>query len=216
MQSLPYWGQDANNQLLSPCNAYELTRTELEPLFSVTFTYTNCYGQLIEEGLYPPERMRIYVCSTTVPTVQKSPPIGGSGGTVTLVGACENNEPLVDCGKTNSYNGGQSFPTTIMVILGSGTGLVNLVYNSDGIPDKFIVRYSGSEVINTGYRGDSFRQAGLNAALAARGLPPEEIQGPAAGTASFYKSTNFPIVAYVDVWAPMEGTGWSLQLQCPV
>lgn len=124
-------------------------------------------------------------------------------------------ETTIACGVESSYSGGESFPTEISVILGSDLGTVTLNFNAIGVPDKFIVMFDGVEVINTGYRGDAGQQATLDAALAARGLPPETIAGGATGTASFVKSTA-TVTATVLVYAPISGTAWDFNLSCPV
>ena len=121
----------------------------------------------------------------------------------------------VACGASSSFSGGQQFPTYLNVNLGTGTGVVTLDFDAYGIPDKFEVWFDGNKVIDTGYRGDAFRQAALDAALAERGLPSEPIVGAAAGTATFNKTTSTE-TAQIRVYAPMSGTGWITELSCPV
>lgn len=123
----------------------------------------------------------------------------------------------IPCGAGTSYSGGESFPTEQLVTLGTGTGLVTLTFNAYSAPDKFRVEYpsgSGIYVIDTGYRGDSSQQSALDAALAARSLPPEPIVGVGAGTASFTKSGT-EATAKVQVFAPLSGTAWDFNLGCP-
>lgn len=119
------------------------------------------------------------------------------------------------CGTQYSYSGGENFPTLLNINLGAGTGTVALNYNAQSIPDKFEVWFDGVKVIDTGYRGDAFRQAQLDADLALRGLPSEPIVGVGSGSASFTKTTSTE-VALVKVYAPIEGTLWNLTLGCPV
>lgn len=123
--------------------------------------------------------------------------------------------PVIACGVDNTFSGGASFPSETIITLGSGLGNVQLSFNAQSVPDKFIVIYDGVEVINTGYRGDSSQQAALDAALAARGLPPETIMGTGIGTQSFTKSTASPATALVRVFAPIAGTAWGYTLGCP-
>ena len=123
--------------------------------------------------------------------------------------------PEFDCNTQTGYSGGESFPSTQIINLGAATGVVTLTFNAGGVPDKFIVEFDGSEVINTGYRGDSQFQGALNTALAERGLPPETIQGSGSGTATFTKSTS-TTTATLKVFAPMSGTQWTVTLSCPV
>ncbi len=122
--------------------------------------------------------------------------------------------PPIACGVTGGYLGGEAFPTIQEVNLGSGTGLVIFDYFASDIPDKFIVKYNGQEVINTGYRGGSAKQAELDAALAERGLESETIQGLGKGMAYFNK-TSTQAKAIVEVWAPLPTTGWTFTMSCP-
>lgn len=121
----------------------------------------------------------------------------------------------VACGGGVEYSGGQSFPSTHTINLGSGTGEVRLDFNAINVPDKFIVEYNGVEVINTGYRGASHYQDELNTALAERSLPSETIQGEGLGYATFNKTTTSPTTAVVKVYAPIPETGWDFVLRCP-
>ena len=121
----------------------------------------------------------------------------------------------VACGASSSFSGGQQFPTYLNINLGTNTGVVTLDFDAYGIPDKFEVWFDGNKVIDTGYRGDAFRQAELDAALADRGLPSETIITPPAGTATFNKNTTTS-TAQIRVYAPLPNTGWITELSCPV
>lgn len=120
----------------------------------------------------------------------------------------------IPCGAGSLYKGGEAFPQTDIVDLGTATGLVTLNFDARGIPDKFIVEFDGVEVINTGYRGNDSQQTDLNRELAFRGLPPETIQGVGQGTATFQKTTA-TTTATVKVFAPQSGTYWEYTLECP-
>lgn len=113
-----------------------------------------------------------------------------------------------------TFSGGISFPTVQEITLGSSTGTVDFDFNAFTIPDKFIVRFDGVEVINTGYRGSSADQTALNNALIARGMPTETIQGVGLGSASFNKNTS-TTSAFVYIYAPLAGTGWNFTMGCP-
>lgn len=121
----------------------------------------------------------------------------------------------VACGGESSFSGGQTFPTFLNINLGTSTGVVTLTFDAYGIPDKFEVWFDGNKVIDTGYRGDAFRQAELDAALAERGLPSEPIVGAPFGTATFNKTTTTQ-TAQIRVYAPITNTGWITELSCPV
>lgn len=132
------------------------------------------------------------------------------------------------CGAAFDFDGGQSFPGSHLVQLGSDTGLVTLKYATAGNPDKFEVWVEGVKVIDTGYHGDASFQPQLSAYLAANGLPPETITQRPGGdytpanqwnncnfeTATFTKTTSNP-VAEVRVFAPLDGTAWRFSLDCP-
>lgn len=123
--------------------------------------------------------------------------------------------PSISCGVQSNYRGGQAYPQTDIITLGSNTGTVTLSFGAISIPDKFIVEFDGVEVINTGYRGASYNQIPLDNSLIALGEPTELIVGPGSGTATFQKTTA-TTTATVKVYAPMAGTGWSYILSCPV
>ena len=122
--------------------------------------------------------------------------------------------PDIPCGAGSEYSGGEAFPQTDVVSLGTATGIVTLNYDARSIPDKFIVEFDGVEVINTGYRGNTSQQTDLNAALASRGLPPETIQGTGFGSVTFNKTTA-TTTATVKVFAPQGSTRWDYTLSCP-
>lgn len=122
--------------------------------------------------------------------------------------------PPIDCSEQGTFQGGLTFPSVMEVILGSGTGMVTLDFNAFNIPDKFVVRFDGEEVINTGYRGTSSYQAALDSNLAGRGFASEPIVGVGLGSATFNKLTA-TTSAFVYVFAPLPGTGWTFTLNCP-
>jgi len=122
--------------------------------------------------------------------------------------------PSIPCGGAQSFSGGQTMPSTFTVDLGTGTGTVNLTFNAQNVPDKFIVEWNGGVVINTGYRGSTSYQSQLNNALTSLGYPPEAITGPGAGSTSFIKNESSRY-ATVKIYAPLGGTAWSLTLGCP-
>lgn len=130
---------------------------------------------------------------------------------------CEGGVALDDvvCPEPVTFSGGIVFPATYTVDLGLETGSVSLEFEAYQVPDKFILNWSGSTVINTGYRGSTYYTSNLNTALAAQNAQPESITSPGNGTVSFYKSTPLPNIAYIQVYAPMEGTAWNLTVNCP-
>lgn len=127
---------------------------------------------------------------------------------------CESPPRPVKCGDTASYSGNPKFPRTTTIRLGAGTGDITFDYNANSIPAKFVVTYGGKVVIDTGYRGDSSKQAALDAELTARGVPTEAIQGSGSGSATFTKGSSD--TATVDVYGPLVGTTWSCSCSCPI
>lgn len=107
--------------------------------------------------------------------------------------------------------GGYSWPTpdTKVIGLGTGTGTVTLTYDAKTVPDRFVVKWDGQVVIDTGYRG----APEYDDDLAAMGLPPT--QGLGQGTATFVKSKVYPETATVEVYGPFASTGWDYTLGCP-
>lgn len=141
----------------------------------------------------------------------------------------------------NSQRGAQNYPTALESILGSGTGTVTLTPSPFGIPDRWIVRWDGGIVIETGYistnpalyniggiNRNNFQQALLGRTapeggtypLAPGGTAPNVIASDgypvinAIGTYTFTKN-NATNTASVDVYGPMPSTGWRSTLSCP-
>lgn len=96
------------------------------------------------------------------------------------------------------------------VDLGDSTGSVVLTYDAYSVPDRFIVDYNGSTVIDTGFRGTSGTYVDLDGNSVV-----VTVAGPGAGTASFTKTTASPRIATVKVIAPYFGTAWQCTLGCP-
>lgn len=112
-------------------------------------------------------------------------------------------------------SGNSEYGTEYKVNLGSATGLVTLTIDTIDVPDRFVVDWNGSEVIDTEYRGSSDYQTVLYNALILLGEPTALIQGAATGTFTFNKTSSDPI-ATVKVYAPISETEWSFTLSCCV
>ncbi len=142
----------------------------------------------------------------------------------------------------NFQRGAQNYPTALESVLGSGTGTVTLTPQPFGIPDRWIVSWDDSNVIETGYistnpalynigGGRRFwiteDLAGLTAPeggtypLPPGGTFPNQIASDgypvinAIGTYTFAKN-NTTSTANVDVYGPLRSTGWNSTLSCPV
>lgn len=145
--------------------------------------------------------------------------------------------PILVCDAPTAFSGGQSYPSSQSVQLGSGTGEVILDFEAFGVPDRFIMHYDDTVVIDTGYRGTSNYDFGgadrssFNASLSGKVDPilettypdisnfPDDgyprIVSPGDGTASFLKNTTSPTIAQVQVYGPMAGTAWNFTAGCP-
>ena len=142
----------------------------------------------------------------------------------------------------NFQRGAQNYPTALESVLGSGTGTVTLTPQPFGIPDRWIVSWDDSNVIETGYisTNPAFYNigggrrfwitedlAGLTAPeggtypLPPGGTFPNQIASDgypvinAIGTYTFAKN-NTTSTANVDVYGPLRSTGWNSTLSCPV
>jgi hypothetical protein len=152
---------------------------------------------------------------------------------------------VINCGTSSTFPGGVAYPTTQSITLGSVIGTVVLSYNTQGIPERFIVEWNNNVVIDTGYRGSNaynFGEAarasfnsfltgktdpisGLQYPLTPGGSPPNQILAdgypsvslPLAGTASFEKNLADSVSATVKVYSPVDSNiGWAYTLTCPV
>jgi hypothetical protein len=108
------------------------------------------------------------------------------------------------------YLGGITGSYSYSVDLGNTNGVVTLTYNSGELPDRFIVQYSGSNVIDTGFRGDVLH----NRALKRRGRI-DGISGSASGTATFTKLSP-TTGSIVIVQSPLGNTNFGFTLSSPV
>ena len=108
------------------------------------------------------------------------------------------------------YLGGVTGSYSYSVDLGATYGEVTFTYDSGELPDRFIVQYSGSTVIDTGFRGDVIH----NRALKRRGKITG-ISGSAAGTASFTKLSTVT-GSTVIVQSPLGNTNFGFTLSSPV
>jgi len=108
------------------------------------------------------------------------------------------------------YLGGVTGSYSYSVDLGATFGEVTLTYDSGELPDRFIVQYSGSTVIDTGFRGNVIH----NRALKRRGKI-NGISGSAAGTASFTKLLAVTS-SVVIVQSPLGNTNFGFTLSSPV
>lgn len=108
-----------------------------------------------------------------------------------------------------SYSGSATGSVLYDINIGQGIGRTNFFYNSNDVPDQFIVTYDGVEVINTGYVGNS----SYNQYLTNVNFPT--INGSASSSISFDKISSTQN-AYVRVNSPLTGSNWVFNLNNPV
>ena len=135
---------------------------------------------------------------------------------VKVTNACGEDYRTIDifrCGENINFMGGQDYPTTITVAINP---YLNQSINIDpaSVPDKFIIEINGTEVLNTGYIGNTSYQSLLDAALIALGDPPETITNP--GGAQNYSFLNSAGASYMQlkVFAPLDNTSWNVVTAC--
>lgn len=245
---LPYWGTKKGKNPTAICNTYRLWRYNTDVSVSTSFLYTDCFGinRVVELG--PDFGYQAYVCSSTTPTLSQFPSADGPFGTQAYFenqGCCGCPDPVepekpvdpetpeVECDETTSYNGGHSYPSRILIDLGTSAGVVTLTYDARNLPDKFIIMDpnapppSSGILLNTGYRGHSSFQPDICDFYSKKGLPcpacynpifPElgcEIIGGGEGSQSFFKTSSVRWV-YLEVYAPIGQTVWDATVGCPV
>lgn len=201
-----------------PCYTYQLQidRSDISNL-PVPITVTDCFG---EEGLviyYPSNVSPILrsVCSSTVPT-STSPLLLN----VTMTGSCDDGE-YIPCDSETDAAGQNEFPAEFISHIGNFQGNVSFHFTTGDVPDKVVVeRMDGTVIYTTGWRGSTAYQSQLNAGLAARGLPPETIQGPSGldgAEYTFNKNFADPTVrfkVYTSYWIT-GGSSWWVTVHCP-
>jgi hypothetical protein len=184
------------------------------------------YAATVPAGTTTVRIMSAGVCTNFIDVV-----VGATTTTTTTAAG------LISCGTSSSFSGGISYPTTQSVALTSSTGTVVLNYDALVVPDRFIVEWNSSVVIDTGYRGDVFYDFGgvgrssftnsltglidpitLNTYPDLTTYPDDgypRIVGIGMGTASFVKNLASDTFATIKVYAPMSSTAWSYTMNCP-
>jgi len=161
--------------------------------------------------------------------------VGAVNGIITLYDVCL--QEVNACASDIEYTGGQTYPTEKTVDLGSNMGVVSFTFNSYAVPDRFIVEYKGSVVIDTQYRGNSssydFGGSGRTAfknSLTGKYEPygtytypnttvyPDDgyprINNTRSETVDFNKHST-QRYATIKVYAPIPGTQWKINMSCP-
>lgn len=146
-----------------------------------------------------------------------------------------------NCGASVTYSGGNSYPSTTNVTMGSSSGDIEFRYKPQSIPDRFIVSERGNILLDTGYVGyvdysyGGASREDFNSHLTGKVDPitkkkypiielhPEDgyplvghVNYNSWASQSIEKSQGMSDVFKVDVYAPMSGTAWSFEMLCPV
>ena len=144
----------------------------------------------------------------------------------------------VPCDVLSTYTGGQNYPTEETILLGTNIGEVTLIFDSFNVPDRFIVKWNGDIVIDTGYRGsinydfgESFRSNFTTSLLdeidpITGNIYPDvatypddgypRVTSPGDGTVSFIKDEEVSQYVNIEVYGPVSGTAWEYEMSCPV
>jgi len=167
--------------------------------------------------------------STTTTTTTAAPTTSTTTTTTTAIS--------VNCGTGASFSGGVAYPTTRNVVLGSTTGIVNMSFDTYGVPDWLILEWNSNVAVNTGYRGTTNYDYGgvtrstFNNSLTGKidpiynttypdttnypldGYP--RVSLPLSSSLSFDKNLSSPTNATLKVYSPLSGTDWITTISCP-
>jgi len=144
----------------------------------------------------------------------------------------------IDCGQNFEFNGGDSYPNYMEVELDNNSGQSTTYYEMYNIPDRLIIEWNNTVVVDTGYRGSpnydfgGIYRSSFNFDLAGKVDPingltypntqeyPEDgyptLEGLGEGNALWQKTQATPSIAKVYVYAPMGGTAWEIySVTCP-
>lgn len=243
---LPYWSQKSGKEPTAVCNQYRLYRVNTDISIDTYFTYRDCFGIQRTVYLGPDYGYQTYICSSTAPVLSQQPgaPVPPQAF-AELVGSCGGGEdpdkpddpdaPEIGCDTEFSYSGGQTYPSKYLIDLGTTPGSVTVEYHTFEAPDKFVVidpnRPTPLDPVvahSGGYRGSAIYQGQLCNFYASMGFgcpncmgllaTPRttcEITGGGTGSFTFTKTSSMRWV-YLEVYAPLPGTAWNVEVGCPV
>ena len=98
----------------------------------------------------------------------------------------------------------------------SGVGDVTITVSGDNVPCKFVLRWNGSDQVDTGYIGSDE----YNAQLLAAGVPGNDINTGATSTKNatltFDKTLAYPNLVQLEVYSPLVNDEYTLTVtECP-
>lgn len=123
-------------------------------------------------------------------------------------------------GSFSVNNSGVAFPTPYnsYVNLGSSEGYVAFNYAPGSIPDKLDIYVDNEFIFSTGYFGDVSRQAAMDAAFDAAGMPHETIyQSAGIGKPDYFvfkKPASLSPVIRIAALSPLDGGSWNGDFKC--
>jgi len=145
--------------------------------------------------------------------------------------------PQIDCGNTIIYDSDTMYENAYTVNLGSATGTVILFFEAENLPDRYIVLWNASQVIDTGYHGSSdYDFGGINRDAFNNGLVgkidpvtlntypdagtyPDDgyprVASPSSGIESFSKSAASPGTATLSIYSAFNNSTGEFILGCP-
>jgi len=164
--------------------------------------------------------------------------VGTDGFIQVWGGSCAiTSNPGVSCNGSTSYTGGQNYPTEVIVNLGSTTGTVTLTINPIAVPDRYIVNWNSSNVIDTGYRSSVASKFSSPSGIDRSGFTSQltGLTDPILGTTypdnvnfldgypnvssittfSFNKNLATPNFARLQIYGPLVGTEWTITISFP-
>jgi PKD repeat protein len=91
---------------------------------------------------------------------------------------------------SQSYTFNSALPQTSSVVLGTDTGIVELFYAAQSVPDRFVLSWNGVNVIDTGFQSGT-------------------------GSYIFNKTTAYPVTATLTIYGSTTTSGGSVRVSCP-
>lgn len=120
------------------------------------------------------------------------------------------------CSTLIDYTGDEVYPQIYNIDLSDDVGYVTFDYINGADPKKFIVEYLGTQIYNSGFRGDPSRQGDLDYWLLTHGYPTESIVTPSSSSYTFYKSDPNQRNLAIYVYAPLPDYQFRFMVNCPV
>ena len=118
--------------------------------------------------------------------------------------------PTVKCGDVINYSG-PTGTNTYYIDVGTGTGLFQISYNANTIPNRFSLLWNGTQT-STCFVGDCGFSSPYDAQLAALGFGP--VAGYGTGYLTIMKTAEYPTTVTLVVDSPLAGSTWNASIDC--